>query len=48
MFVSDSFLPDICQCTMCMLGACGGKKMVLDGMEVEQQIILSCYVSGGN
>lgn len=36
------------QCTIYMLGAWGDQKRVLDAIEVKLQIVVNCYVCGGN
>lgn len=37
-------LPTICVCTMCVPGACGGKKEVLHPLELELQLGTTMWV----
>lgn len=34
----------VCSCSMCMLNAHGGPKSALDPVELELQMLVSCYV----
>lgn len=38
----------VCLCTMCVAGAYGGKKMVLDPLGLELQTIVGLHVGAGN
>ena len=37
-----------CLCTMFVPGTCGCQERALDALELEQQIVVSCFLSAGN
>ena len=42
------FCLHVCMCTTCMPGTYGGWQMVLDLLELDQQMIVSCHMGDEN
>jgi hypothetical protein len=41
------FCPQACLCFVCISGACGGEERVLDPLELELPVVVSCHTGTG-